>query len=82
MTMTKKLKTLYIMLFLTLTTTLQTALAQPPPPGNQSNGLSTSGDPIGGGAPIGSGEIFLLLMAAMYGGKKVYNYKTKEAKEL
>lgn len=80
--MIKKLKILYILLFLTLTTSLQTAFAQPPPPGNQSNGLGTSGDPIGAGAPVGSGEIFLLILAAMYGAKKVYSYRTNQVKEL
>jgi len=78
--MIKKINILYILLFLTLTTSLQIAIAQPPPPGNQSNGLSTSGDPIGAGAPVGSGEVFLLLLAAIYGGKKVYSYRTSQEK--
>jgi len=50
-------------------------LAQaPPPPPAEANG---SGGPVGGGAPIGSGLILLIAMAAGYGGNKVYE-KRKE----
>ncbi len=46
-----------------------TAMAQPQP-GNNGNGTQTGGDPIGGGAPVGSGLAVLLAMGAAYGLKK------------
>ena len=58
--------------------------AQTPPHPN--DGATPSGDEnrVGGhgpaGAPIGSGTIILTLLAAAYGGKKVYNLR-KEDKE-
>jgi hypothetical protein len=45
------------------------AQAPPTPPENAGG----SGGPVGGGAPIGSGVVLLIAMAAGYGGKKVYN---------
>jgi hypothetical protein len=48
----------------------------PPPPGNPSNG---GGGPVGGGAPIGSGLVLLIAMAAGYGGKKVFDFRKKLA---
>jgi len=50
-------------------------LAQAPPAPPQNAG--GSGGPVGGGAPIGSGLILLIAMAAGYGGNKVYE-KRKE----
>ncbi|HOW31836.1 MAG TPA: hypothetical protein PLP88_09720 [Bacteroidales bacterium] len=55
---------------------------EPPHPGG---GNAPSGDAnrVGGhgpSAPIGSGTIILTLLAAAYGGKKVYNLR-KEEKE-
>lgn len=48
----------------------------PPPPG----GHGESGNqPPGGGAPIGAGAGMLLLMAAGYGAKKVYDARQKLA---
>ncbi|MBE0663451.1 MAG: hypothetical protein IH597_13405 [Bacteroidales bacterium] len=47
----------------------------PPPPGHGDPG----NQPPGGGAPIGAGAGFLLLMAAGYGGKKVYDARKKLA---
>lgn len=46
-------------------------IAQPPPPaGGQHN---QQGDaPMGGNAPIGSGAVILLTMAAAYGGRKIF----------
>ena len=42
----------------------------PPPPGNPSNLSGTANAPVG--APIGNGTLILLLLAAAYGGRKVY----------
>jgi len=46
------------------------AQAPPPPPDDPSNG--GTGGPVGGGAPIGSGVVLLIALAAGYGGKKVF----------
>lgn len=48
-----------------------------PNPGQNAGGGSVGGAPIGGLAPIGSGIALLLSMAAMYGGKKVYDARKK-----
>jgi len=51
------------------------AQAPPVPPIN----AGTGGGPVGGGgAPIGSGLILLILLAAGYGGKKVYEVRKKQ----
>jgi len=53
--------------------------SQPPPPANHSE---TGNAPPGGGAPIGSGTQMLVILAALYGSRKVYlmsNSKEKEA---
>lgn len=47
--------------------------APPPPPGHG----ETGNQPPGGGAPIGAGIGFLLLMAGGYGAKKVYDARRK-----
>ena len=44
------------------------AQAPPTPPENAGG----NGGPVGGGAPIGSGVVLLIAMAAGYGGKKVF----------
>ena len=80
--MKKKFKIWNIVLLLLLASALQTATAQPPHPDNQSNGSTNGGNPIGAGAPVGSGQIILLVLAAMYGGKKLYHYKSDQVKEL
>ncbi|MBE0661484.1 MAG: hypothetical protein IH597_03365 [Bacteroidales bacterium] len=45
----------------------------PPPPGHGDPG----NQPPGGGAPIGAGIGFMLLMAGGYGAKKVYDARKK-----
>ena len=45
------------------------AQAPPTPPENAGG----NGGPVGGGAPIGSGVVLLIAMAAGYGGKKVFD---------
>ncbi len=47
------------------------AQAPPPPPENAGAG----GGPVGGSAPVGSGLVLLITLAAGYGAKKVYNSK-------
>lgn len=56
--------------------------AQPPHPNGGNNPNTGGNTPVGGpaGAPIGSGTVILTLLAAAYGGKKVYNLR-KEEKE-
>jgi hypothetical protein len=57
----------------------QISLAQfPPPPPTAKGGDTNQGIP-GGGAPIGSGVVILITLAAGYGGKKVYDFKGKIA---
>jgi hypothetical protein len=46
------------------------------PPSSANNG-GTSGPVGGGGAPIGSGIVLLISLAAGYGGKKVYDLKKR-----
>jgi hypothetical protein len=47
----------------------------PPPPGHG----ETGNQPAGGDSPIGAGIGFLLVMAAGYGAKKVYDARKKLA---
>lgn len=50
------------------------AQAPPPPPGDAGG----SGGPVGGGgAPIGSGLVLLISLAAGYGGKKVFDARKR-----
>ena len=49
------------------------AQAPPEPPEN----AGSQGGPVGGGAPIGSGVVLLIAMAAGYGGKKVFDARKK-----
>jgi len=53
------------------------AQAPPAPPAN----AGSSGGPVGGGAPIGSGVVLLIAMAAGYGGKKVYDFRKRKLVE-
>jgi len=79
--MKTKIKLLTIA-FLILTATFITTNAKaddpppPPPPGHGS-----TGNVPGGGAPIGGGLFILLGLGAMYGGKKVYNYRKEVGKK-
>ena len=70
--MKNAIRILALTFLFTLVFSLNAALAQPHP-GEQGNGGNAGGAPIAGaGAPIGSGEIFLLAFAALYAGRKVY----------
>lgn len=52
----------------------------PPPPPGVGHG-SHDNQPPGGGAPIGAGIGILMLMAAGYGAKKIYDLRKLEASE-
>ena len=52
-------------------------LAQAPPAPPENAG-GTGGPVGGGGAPIGSGIVLLISLAAGYGGKKVFDFKKKK----
>jgi len=45
---------------------------QPPDPGG-----GPTGDPVGGGAPIGGGLIIMAVLGAVYGTKKVFDVRKK-----
>jgi len=45
---------------------------QPPDPGG-----GPTGDPVGGGAPIGGGLIIMAVLGAVYGTKKVFDARKK-----
>jgi len=52
--------------------------SQPPPPALHA---ATSDQASGAGAPIGSGTLLLLGMAALYGGRKIYDMHSSENEE-
>lgn len=55
-------------------------MAQPQPPDPMNTGIgggNAGSGPIGGGAPVGSGLVFLLLMSAAYGAKKVFDSRKR-----
>ena len=52
------------------------AQAPPAPPSSANQGGT---GPVGGGAPIGSGMVLLITLAAGYGGKKVFDARKKLA---
>ena len=56
------------------------AQAPPVPPSSANNG-GTSGPVGGGGAPIGSGIVLLISLAAGYGGKKLYDFNKQKSVE-
>ena len=54
------------------------AQAPPAPPSSANQGGT---GPVGGGAPIGSGVVLLISLAAGYGGKKVFDFNKKKLAE-
>jgi hypothetical protein len=69
--MKRNLKVLLIAAFLVTAPLL--ILAQPHPNGgNNPNAGGTTNNPVGPSAPIGNGTIILLVLAAAYGSRKVY----------
>jgi hypothetical protein len=52
--------------------------AQPQPPaGGGTPGTGPGAQPVGGAAPVGSGIVLLISLAAAYGSKKVYDARKK-----
>lgn len=82
--MKKYFNILKISLVLTLLFSIHTVcLSQPPPPPPNTEHGGTINSPPGGGAPIGDGMLFLIGLAGIYGGKKLYDLrKTLKTKEL
>ena len=65
-------KQMFALILLGFMTIAQISLAQAPTPPSGDKGSNNNGVP-GGGAPIGSGMVLLIAMAAGYGGKKVFD---------
>ena len=70
----KKILILSIVLMISAISLL--AQAPPNPPDDPSNG---GNEPVGGGAPIGSGLVLLISLAAGYGGKKVFDAREQQS---
>ena len=73
--MKKILKTLLFAAFMLVS--INNLLAQSPPHPNGGNAPGSGGGntPVGGGAPVGSGTFFMLGLAGLYGGVKLYYIK-------
>jgi len=83
--MKKYFNILKISLVLTLFFGIHTvSLSQPPPPPPPSAGHGGTANSFpGGGAPIGDGMFFLIGLAGIYGGKKMYDLrKTLKTKDV
>ena len=52
-----------------------TAIGEMTGPSDPGGGPETGDPPLGGGAPIGGGAAIMVVMAAAYGGKKVYDLR-------
>ena len=79
--MKKAIQYTILVAFLVLISITGLQAQDPPHPGQTSGGGAVTGGRIGdapAGAPIGSGTIILTLLAAAYGGKKVYNLRKEE----
>jgi hypothetical protein len=66
----KKIAKFFLIPALIIGISLAVSAQVPPPP--DSHGQSGN-QPPGGGAPLGAGAGFMLLMAAAYGSKRIYN---------
>ncbi len=59
------------------------AVSQPPPPPSNPSTEGGGNLPVGAsGAPIGNGTLILFVLAAAYAGRKVYQMRSIQAKEL
>jgi hypothetical protein len=67
--MKKLIRTIFILIFITLTPTI---FAQGPPSPNDGQPIDGGNTPVGGRARINSGITFLLLFGAAYGSRKLY----------
>jgi len=72
--------TVFVFTCLVFSTSVFAQDPPPPPPPGGGHGAGGSQVP-GGGAPIGSGLVLLIAMAAGYGGKKVYNFRKRKLVE-
>ena len=73
------MKRLFILsVFLMISGLALIAQAPPAPPSSANQGGT---GPVGGGAPIGSGIVLLITLAAGYGGKKVYDFRKNNLAE-
>jgi len=72
--------TLFVLVLIVPPTSVFAQDPPPPPPPGGGHGAGGSQIP-GGGAPIGSGLVLLIAMAAGYGGKKVYNFRKRKLVE-
>jgi hypothetical protein len=71
-------KQMFALILLGFMAIIQISQAQAPPPPPGTKGGETNGVPGGGGAPIGSGIVLLITLAAGYGGKKVFEARKQE----
>lgn len=71
----KKLKLILAGLFVFALSAGIFAQGPPEPPGH---GETTDQEP-GGAAPVGAGTLLLIGLSAIYGGKRLYDLKRKEA---
>jgi len=79
--MKRIIRILTVITLVTFATSMNSAFSQPSPGNDQTGGGNVGGAPIGGGtAPIGSGLVMLLSLAAGYGLKKAYQIKSTQIK--
>ena len=76
----KKIKSIITILLLLMFVAVSDVMAEGEGPGNPPVGPG-GGTPIGGTAPIGGGVFVLLGLAAIYGGRKVYQMNKEELEE-
>jgi len=77
--MKKKLLLITMLLLLGCGTTIF-AQEPPHPGGNPSDPGSGAPGPVGGGAPVGSGFVMLLVLGAGYGATKIISLRNTEQK--
>ena len=73
----KNIKAIIAFIIISLFIGMQGLFAQATTPGNPPGSPQAGDQPIGGGAPVGSGLVILLSLGAGYGAKKIYNYNKK-----
>lgn len=66
---------LFICIFQVFSITAIAQMTAPIDPGGEPSG---SDPPLGGGAPVGGGTIVMLVMAAVYGGKKAFDLRKND----
>lgn len=67
-----KSKILYFAVIILFLVIAGIAKGQPPLPPSNGHGSSTN-EPAGAGAPVGSGVMLLITLSVAYGTKKIYN---------